>query len=173
MRLVRSLLVWTLITSIISLPCLAEDLRNGLALSKDLNLGLGAKGSEFVSGDYPGALLMKVNLWGAVNKSGIHYIPTQTDLVTLLSYAGGPTDRADLDSVSIKRYVDGKETIVKVDADKLLTNAGGVNPQLEANDIVVVPSKKPLITTDTAILIGAAGTIATVLLSAILVSQGR
>src|SRR4051812_38256259 len=60
-------------------------------------------GSEYVSGNFPGAVLIPINLWGAVGKPGIHHVPTRTDLVTLISLAGGPTGDASLGDVSIKR----------------------------------------------------------------------
>src|SRR5207244_1830868 len=80
---------------------LAGEVTDSLSLPKEL-LGR-ARGNEFVSGDTPGAVLMKVNLWGAVNRPGIHYVPLRTDLVTLLSYAGGPMPNAEMDQMLIKR----------------------------------------------------------------------
>lgn len=135
-----------------SRQALAEDLTMGLSLSKDLPMARGS-GSEYMSGDYPGAVLMRVNLWGAVGKSGIHFIPTQTDLITLLSYAGGPTPNAVLDGVLIKRWARGKQYVIHVDAEELIGKAGKESPILQANDIVVVPTKAPLISQDTASII--------------------
>lgn len=132
----------------------AQDLTTGLSLSKDLAMGRTGVGNEFVSGDYPGAVLMKVNLWGAVGKTGIHFVPTQTDLITLLSYAGGPSVNAKLNDVFIKRWTSGKEQIIRVDAEKLIQGVGKISPTLEANDVVVIPTKTPLISQDTSTLIG-------------------
>ena len=135
-------------------PAHAIDFPTGLTVSKDLGTPKTAGGNEFVSGDYPGAVLMKVNLWGAVGKPGIHYVPTQTDLVSLLSYAGGPMESAKLSDVYIKRWTGGKEQLLEVDTEELLKKPGVEPPVLQANDIVVIPQKKPLISNDTSALIG-------------------
>ena len=42
-----------------------------------------SRGAEYVSGNQPGTVLMRVNLWGAVNRPGIHHIPIKTDLMSL------------------------------------------------------------------------------------------
>jgi hypothetical protein len=131
----------------------AEDLTTGLAISKDLANVKAGLGSEFISGDYPGAVLMRVNLWGSVGKPGIHFIPTQTDLITLLSYAGGPTDNAKLGGVYIKRWSRGREQVLDVDAEDLLQGTGSKSPMLQANDIIVVPTKKPIISQDMGTLV--------------------
>jgi hypothetical protein len=130
----------------------AAGAAGGLSLSQDIT-GAGS-GSEYVSGNYPGAILMPVNLWGSVGKPGIHHIPTRTDLVTLLALAGGPAADAELDDVVIKRRNGKEELILKIDAEEVLTEAGVQSPVLEANDIVIVPREKQVISNNTATLVG-------------------
>ncbi|KAA3655690.1 MAG: hypothetical protein DWQ10_17065 [Calditrichaeota bacterium] len=48
-------------------------------------------------------LLIKVNIWGFVKKPGQYLVPTDTDLISLISYAGGPLDEAKLKKVKIIR----------------------------------------------------------------------
>jgi hypothetical protein len=114
----------------------------------------GASGSEYVSGNYPGAILMPVNLWGAIGRPGIHHVPTQTDLVTLLSLAGGPNTDAELDKVLIKRRSGVDEQVIKVDAQSMLEEPGKRSPTLSANDIVIVPRDTPWISANTTAVIG-------------------
>jgi len=52
----------------------------------------------------PGELTMQVNLWGDVLKPGRYEVPITTDLIQLISLAGGPTREADLSEVQISRY---------------------------------------------------------------------
>jgi len=119
---------------------------DGLSLSQDIMpAGLG---NEFISGNYPGAILMNVNLWGAIGKPGIHHVPTQTDLVTLLSLAGGPLVDAQLDHIVIKRRSASGDQVIKVDGDDLLMNASTKSPILEPNDIVIIPREKPPISSN-------------------------
>lgn len=158
---IKKLLALSLVAAMIATPVWAQNVSTGLTLSKELQIG--GRGNEYVSGDYPGAVLMKINLWGAVNRSGIHYIPTKTDLVTLLSYAGGPADRAKLDEVVIKRTLgNGKQTVIEVDVEDILEGGGEKSPVLEANDIVVIPASNPLISNDTIALIGVIATVVSV-----------
>lgn len=140
----------------------AQDLSAGFVRSEEVQSL--QHGAEFASGMLKGRVLMKVNLWGAVTKPGIHYIPAHTDLVTFLSYAGGPDPNADLSGVVIKRQEAGKEKSIPIDVLKLVKDQAHENPALEVNDIVVVPSKRPLISNDTVGLIGIiSGTLSSIL----------
>lgn len=115
---------------------------------KDINFDK-ASGSEFISGNTPGTVLMKVNLWGGVNRPGIHHVPVKTDLMSLLSYAGGPNSKADLEDVTIKRDMGDKQELIEVNVDKLLSGSSHHRVELAPNDIVVVPQSEPLISQDT------------------------
>lgn len=53
----------------------------------------------------PGELTMQVNVWGFVRNPGRYEVPSSTDLIQLLSLAGGPSVGADLDDVKVTRFV--------------------------------------------------------------------
>lgn len=53
----------------------------------------------------PGELSMQVNIWGYVQNPGRYEVPTATDLVKLVSYAGGPKQDAVLDNVKVTRNI--------------------------------------------------------------------
>jgi hypothetical protein len=53
----------------------------------------------------PGELTMQVNVWGQVTHPGRYEVSIQTDLVQLLSYAGGPSPDARLAAVKITRFI--------------------------------------------------------------------
>jgi len=57
----------------------------------------------------PGELTMQVNLWGFVRNPGYYEIPTSTDLVQLLSYAGGPIQDATLGNVKVTRNIKNED----------------------------------------------------------------
>lgn len=107
------------------------------------------RGAEYISGNQPGTVLMKVNLWGAVNRPGIHHIPVSSDLITLLSYAGGPNKEAILDEVLIKREVGKKRKLIKVNVEELIKSASHHHVELAPNDIIVIEKDEPLIDRDT------------------------
>lgn len=48
-------------------------------------------------------LLVPVNIWGFVEKPGQYMVPHNTDLISLMSYAGGPKEGAKISSVKIVR----------------------------------------------------------------------
>ena len=53
----------------------------------------------------PGELTMQVNIWGFVHNPGRYEVPTSTDLIQLVSYAGGPIQDAKLDEVKVTRFL--------------------------------------------------------------------
>jgi len=59
----------------------------------------------------PGELTMQVNIWGFVQKPGRYEVPSSTDLVQLISFAGGPQQYAKLDEVRIIRLTREDSTI--------------------------------------------------------------
>jgi len=48
-------------------------------------------------------LLIKVNIWGFVQKPGQYMVPSGTDLISLISFAGGPREQANLKRIKIIR----------------------------------------------------------------------
>ncbi|MBI4548198.1 MAG: SLBB domain-containing protein [Ignavibacteriae bacterium] len=58
----------------------------------------------------PGELTFQVNVWGYVKNPGRYEVPSSTDLIQLISYAGGPSENAKLSEVKITRVV-GKDSI--------------------------------------------------------------
>ncbi len=70
---------------------------------------LGQVRSNISAGNYyyvskPGELTMEVNIWGSVRSPGRYEVPISTNLVQLVSYAGGPTQDAVLDEVRVTRF---------------------------------------------------------------------
>jgi len=83
----------------------------------------------------PGEITMSINLWGYVRNPGRYEVPISTDLIMLLSYAGGPLADADLGSVKIARAVRREDAIRTVEytvnlsrLDKLDEKARDIEP---------------------------------------------
>lgn len=138
----------------------------------------GGVGSEYISGSYPGAVMVPVTILGAVPKNGVHYVPTRTNLLGLITYAGGPTKEAKLDEVRIKRVTGGdirqgdvQEKVIKVDVEKLLEEASGRGPLLQQNDVVVIPDRKPLIDQNTTQVVGFLSGLLGIVVSAIVITN--
>ncbi len=62
------------------------------------------RGAQYYLGDTD-ELLMKVNIWGFVRKPGQYMVPTDTDLIALMSFAGGPIEEAKIKSIRIVRAI--------------------------------------------------------------------
>jgi NADH:ubiquinone oxidoreductase subunit F (NADH-binding) len=81
-------------------------------------LGSYATGSSAAAFYYiskPGEITMPINLWGYVRNPGRYEVPISTDLVQLVSYAGGPLMDADLGSVRIARVVRREDMVRTVE----------------------------------------------------------
>lgn len=128
-------------------------------------------GHDFISGAQPGDVLIKINLWGAVHKPGIHRVPAKTDLLSLMSYAGGPKDNAILDEVTIKRDLGKTQKLITVNLEDLVKGASHHQINLAPNDVIVVPASKPLVSQDTLTIISVTSIILSTVFTAILIDR--
>jgi len=86
-------------------------------------------------------LLIPVNIWGFVQKPGQYMVPNNTDLISLLSFAGGPTEHANISNVRLIRSdakfgdhvfkIDVKSFVETGDRDRLI-------PVLKPGDTIIV-----------------------------------
>lgn len=145
-----------------------------LGFSSGDNLKGGRGGTEFVSGVYPGAVMMKVNLWGGVKQPGVYHVPVGTDLVTLVSYAGGPTQAAQLDNTHIKRVDETQnEKTIKINVEDLILKDSGklLNPELRVNDIVVIPEDKPFVSQNMILILSVVATVASIVVAGTVIAK--
>ena len=85
-------------------------------------------------------LLIPINIWGFVEKPGQYMVPNNTDLISLMSFAGGPTDGANTSSIQIVRS-DPRygNRVWKVNVKKYLETADDkLVPLLKPGDTVIV-----------------------------------
>ena len=148
----------------------ANNLSSFSTMLKDAKFAASA-GSEYISGAQPGAVLMKVNLWGAVRKPGIHHVPSNTDLIELISFAGGPTPVALLDDVIIKRDTGKSRKRISVDVEQIIKGSSNHNILLEPNDIIVIEEDEPLFSQDTVQLVTLSALLASIVLTVITISD--
>ncbi len=86
-------------------------------------------------------VLMPVNVWGFVNMPGQYMVPLETDLVSLLSWAGGPREDARIKRIRVVRTLAEGDSSVVIDVDvKSYVDTGNLkeNPILLPGDTVVV-----------------------------------
>lgn len=84
-------------------------------------------------------LLIKVNVWGEVLKPGIVQVPDNTDLLSLISMAGGPTENAKLSKVKIMRNFTHNRIITVNVKDCVQNGKAEKIPLIKPGDTVIVP----------------------------------
>lgn len=93
----------------------------------------------------PDAVNIKVAVWGFVRYPGKYLVPTYTNLLDLLSFAGGPSNDSHLDDIRLYRTKeDGSQEMLVFNFNDLLweSKLDSKNrkiPLIEAGDILVVP----------------------------------
>ncbi len=87
-------------------------------------------------------LLIRVHIWGEIRNPGSYMVPDNTNIVELISLAGGPTEYADISKVRIthKNQSTNEKRIIKIDVNNYLkrNSAKSLSP-LKPGDIVYVP----------------------------------
>jgi hypothetical protein len=93
-------------TLLIACACLAASLGHAQVSERGISTTMPSTATPaFYSIAKPGELTMQVNVWGMVNHPGRYEISITTDLLQLISLAGGPTPDADVDAVKVTRYL--------------------------------------------------------------------
>ncbi len=138
--------------------------------AQNLQFGL-ARGSEYSAGTYPGEVLLPIYLIGAVPRPGIYNVPKKTELLRLVTLAGGLSNNANTDDeITVKRRLNTEEKVFRVDLDALLRQAGKESIFLESGDIVYIPPKDPLISPETSSLLGFIATLLSITTTTILLT---
>ncbi len=108
--------------------------------------------SSGVSGYNPGAvyqysgsltgteqLKIRTYIWGQVRNPGLYIVPDDTDLLTLISSAGGPSENAKLSKIRIIRSTSEGEKVIWVDLKNYIeTGEAELIPILKPGDTVIV-----------------------------------
>jgi hypothetical protein len=113
-------------------------LMTNISHSQDQNYPRGAQ--YFLGTD--DQLLIKVNIWGFVAKPGQYLVPSDTDLISLISFAGGPRDGAKLSNIKLiraKRNSDEKEKMIDINVKKFIeTGNEDIIPRLQPDDTIII-----------------------------------
>lgn len=93
------------------------------------------------SGTLQGTEQLKIRayVWGQVRSPGLYIVPDDTDLLTLLSSAGGPTENAKLSKVRIIRPNLEGEKVMIVDLEEYMrTGDNDLIPLIQPGDTVIL-----------------------------------
>ncbi len=92
---------------------------------------------------YPGSgneqLMINTYIWGQVRNPGLYKIPDNTDLLTLISSAGGPTENAKMSKIKIIRPTTQGEKIIYVNLQEYMkTGDMKLIPIMQPGDTIFV-----------------------------------
>jgi len=117
--------------------------------------------------------LISVQLLGAVKNPGIYYIPPQTDLLKLVTLAGG-SDDADLTEVIVRKNDPSQKGVYELDLNKLMKSTSDVKPfKLAQDDFVYIPKKEPWISNDVSRSITIVSLITSIILTSVLIEKNN
>lgn len=117
---------------------------------KDYEIGVSPLDRNYRQGglyDYsdPTSVNMRVAVWGFMRYPGRYIVPVNTTVADLLSYAGGPSDDANLEDIRLYRVLeDSTQIMMKIDYNDLLwenklKRVKKSVPNLRGGDILLVP----------------------------------
>ncbi len=106
------------------------------------------RGAQYYIGNQ-NELLMAINIWGLVLRPGQYLVPSNTDLMTLVSVAGGPMPKARLDNVKVIRSSSAGSEVITINIKKFLkTGDDRLIPKMQPGDTVVISGSLGELTSD-------------------------
>ena len=161
----------TLIIASFLSPSLAQAQDGLLSTSRKVDTGL-SSGSVYYSGNYPGAVLMRVNMLGEVQRPGVHHMPIETDFNTALGFAGGPTRFANTKNAVIRRKDGkGKEEVIDLNLNNHFREIHREELRLRPNDTLYIPQTQAVISDNTFRVITVLSFVTGIILSAVSIHQ--
>ena len=117
--------------------------------------------------------LIGVQLLGAVQKPGLYYIPANTDILKLITLAGG-IDDANLSEIIVRKTDPSQAGVFELDMNKFMRSSADSKPfKLTQDDLIFIPKKQPWISNDVSRTITLVSLMATIVLTAVLINKNN
>ena len=114
--------------------------------------------------------LIGVQLLGAIKHPGLYYVPSNTDILKLVTLAGGVED-ANLSEV-IVRKTDPAQGVYELDMNKFMKSSSDSKPfKLSQDDFIYIPKKEPWISNDVSRTITLVSLVTSIVLTAVLIEK--
>jgi len=135
-----SFLITIVIFQMIMSPVLRAEVDSGNSFTVRKEEPSYKSGSVFVSSNKKNEVLIKTNVWGAVQFPGVHYIPIGTRFLDAISFAGGPLDSAKTEEIMLttKALGGASESAMRQLSIKDALATEKNNPILQPDDIILV-----------------------------------
>lgn len=142
-----------------------------------------SQAAEFIYRSSPKESLISVQLLGAVQKPGIYYVPTNTDLLKVLTLAGGSNSNGDISEVLVRKQepsqwakvqskaVDEHRGTYEIDVQDLIKRGGGEVLKLNHEDLIYVPPKEALVSPEASKTVALVSVVMSIALTGLLISK--
>lgn len=142
-----------------------------------------AQASEYMYRSSPKESLISVQLLGAVQKPGVYYVPSNTDLLKVLTLAGGSTNGGDISEVMVRKQepekwadvkskaVDEHRGTYEVDVQELIRQGGAQSLKMNHEDLIYVPPKEALVSPEASKTITLVSVVMSIALTGLLISK--
>ncbi len=135
-----NLVIGVIIYQVLMVPIVNAEVDAGNSFSVRKEEPTFKSGSVFINSSKKNDVLIKTNVWGAVQFPGVHYIPMGTRFLDAISFAGGPVDGAKTEEITLSTKPVGNATASTMRQlsikDALAMEKS--NPVLQPDDIIVV-----------------------------------
>jgi hypothetical protein len=133
-------LIPTLVATTMCWPSAVSFGQTGLRPEAQLN-----PSRQFYGGDNSPVGLIRVHILGGVSTPGKYYITPQTDLMELVSIAGGVIPQADLESILLRRRDGIPEKKFSLNMRESLDNIESRPVYFKDNDVLLINTKSQMI----------------------------
>lgn len=129
------------------------------------------RAAEYIYRSAPKESLIGVQLIGAVQKPGLYYVPLNTDILKLITLAGG-TDDADLANIVVRKIDPAQPGVYELDVKKLMKSSAETKAfKLAQDDFIYIPKKEPWISNDVSRTITLVSLVTSIVLTAVLIDK--
>jgi len=131
------------------------------------------RAAEYIYRSAPKESLIGVQLIGAVQKPGLYYVPLNTDILKLITLAGG-TDEADLANIVVRKIDPMSPGVYELDVKKLMKSSAETKTfKLAQDDFIYIPKKEPWISNDVSRTITLVSLVTSIVLTAVLIEKNQ
>ncbi len=115
--------------------------------------------------------LIGVQLLGAVKYPGLYYVPPNTDILKLVTLAGG-IEEANLSEVIVRKTDPAQAGVYELDMNKFMKSSADSKPfKLTQDDLIFIPKKEPWISNDVSRTITLVSLVTSIVLTAVLIEK--
>ena len=143
----------------------------GYAQSNFFEIKEPPRAAEYIYRSSQKESLIGVQLLGAVKHPGLYYVPPNTDILKLVTLAGG-IEEANLSEVIVRKVDPAQAGVYELDMNKFMKSSADSKPfKLTQDDLIYIPKKEPWISNDVSRTITLVSLVTSIVLTAVLIEK--